>query len=327
MSKIRIAWIDYAKGLGIILVVYGHVVGGAYTGNIEISNAFIVSHNIIYHFHMPLFFFLAGLFVHQSIINRGTKSYVVKKLHVLLYPYFVWSILEGMTELFMSRHTYINTTLLDLLSIPYQPIKHFWFLYALFLMYMAYAISLKTKGLSLHLFILLSLLLYFYPIKLSVLTIDHFCINLVFFTIGIVYRQYLLDAVTDRFVSLWAILLFMVIFAGFESSMKYIYMGPIVLFFTSVVGIIMVMLISKYFAAKELFPLLKTIGMYSMPIYLVHGFGGSGTRIILHDFIGLNNQAFLIGLSTVVGVATSILIYWLSYRINVPYLFQLHKDQ
>ena len=47
MTK-RIEWIDIAKGIGIILVVIGHI------SQIEVLN------DIIYSFHMPLFFIISG---------------------------------------------------------------------------------------------------------------------------------------------------------------------------------------------------------------------------------------------------------------------------
>lgn len=48
---VRENWVDIAKGIGIILVVMGH------------ANCPEIPHGIIYSFHMPLFFFLSGLFI------------------------------------------------------------------------------------------------------------------------------------------------------------------------------------------------------------------------------------------------------------------------
>ena len=46
----RIEWIDMAKGIGIILVIMGHI-----SFRPESLNVWLCS------FHMPLFFFLSGL--------------------------------------------------------------------------------------------------------------------------------------------------------------------------------------------------------------------------------------------------------------------------
>nr|WP_276330832.1 acyltransferase family protein [Serratia inhibens] len=59
----REAWVDYAKGIGIILVVFDHVNRGLYSANIHLSESFYqLTDSVIYSFHIPLFFFLSGLF-------------------------------------------------------------------------------------------------------------------------------------------------------------------------------------------------------------------------------------------------------------------------
>jgi fucose 4-O-acetylase-like acetyltransferase len=56
-------WVDYAKGLGILLVVYGHVSRGVFNAGIKVdAELFKLVDSVIYSFHMPLFFFLSGLF-------------------------------------------------------------------------------------------------------------------------------------------------------------------------------------------------------------------------------------------------------------------------
>ncbi|BEL98781.1 hypothetical protein SM14VA2_11940 [Serratia marcescens] len=67
----REAWVDYAKGIGIILVVFGHVNRGLYSAGIQLSgSSYLLTDSIIYSFHMPLFFFLSGLFFTQSLDKR-----------------------------------------------------------------------------------------------------------------------------------------------------------------------------------------------------------------------------------------------------------------
>ena len=84
----REKYIDVAKGIGILLVVYGHVIEW---GKLEsLSGVF----QVIYTFHMPLFFFVTGYLL-------GLRKYEVdfsllkqvKKIGLSLFvPYFVWSI-------------------------------------------------------------------------------------------------------------------------------------------------------------------------------------------------------------------------------------------
>ena len=59
----RNAWVDYAKAIGIILVVYGHVARGVFNAGLPMDeDNYLLIDSIIYSFHMPLFFFLSGLY-------------------------------------------------------------------------------------------------------------------------------------------------------------------------------------------------------------------------------------------------------------------------
>ncbi|QVY65844.1 acyltransferase family protein [Polaribacter sp. Q13] len=72
----KYSWIDIVKGIGIILVVLGHITGG-------------YSQNLIFLVHMPLFFFISGyLFKSQCI-----KDYFLKKTISLLLPYFTFLVI------------------------------------------------------------------------------------------------------------------------------------------------------------------------------------------------------------------------------------------
>ncbi len=80
MNQKRYDFIDIAKGLGMILVIWGHII---LHGPLN---------NFIYSFHMPLFFFISGmLFAPQKYAN--VKEFVKRKIKTLLIPYFLLSIL------------------------------------------------------------------------------------------------------------------------------------------------------------------------------------------------------------------------------------------
>src|SRR5689334_5733384 len=75
-SRDRIAWIDFVKGIAIILVVYGHVIqGAAYGGLVDGWKFFPLSEAFIYSFHMPAFFFVSGMLSGRSL-EKGTRTFV-----------------------------------------------------------------------------------------------------------------------------------------------------------------------------------------------------------------------------------------------------------
>ena len=83
----RIEYIDIAKGIGIILVVAGHVV---FNDRYPMPDASIIA-NFLFSFHMPLFFVLAGLCIKDT---KVLNSEVFLKLVVrYLVPFIIWSLI------------------------------------------------------------------------------------------------------------------------------------------------------------------------------------------------------------------------------------------
>lgn len=82
----RLPWLDAAKGLGIILVVLGHVATEPHF------------RRLIYTFHMPLFFFLSGIAFSVSrkedFVFRRARSLLVPYLGFCLLTFFYWFLLE-----------------------------------------------------------------------------------------------------------------------------------------------------------------------------------------------------------------------------------------
>jgi len=80
--------IDIARGIGIILVVLGH----NWTVLQERGELF----RVIYSFHLPLFFFLSGLFLKDA---GSLASFALSRADALLKPYFVVLLMLGIAEM------------------------------------------------------------------------------------------------------------------------------------------------------------------------------------------------------------------------------------
>lgn len=87
MDNSRIAYLDMMKGIGIFLVVLGHV------------SSIGVLHHWIYSFHMPLFFFLSGFAFHLS----NKTEFIKRKASRVLIPYFLFSFLSFFYWVFIER--------------------------------------------------------------------------------------------------------------------------------------------------------------------------------------------------------------------------------
>ena len=86
----RVHYLDYAKGIAIILVVLGHIFS---EGNIK---------TYIYSFHMPLFFIISGYLFNYSNLN-SFKEFIYKRINGILIPYCTFSIINILGYYLLSR--------------------------------------------------------------------------------------------------------------------------------------------------------------------------------------------------------------------------------
>lgn len=122
---------DIAKGIGMFLVVMGHVHGMNRT------------YGVIYSFHMPLFFLISGYFF--KLIDK--KNFIKKKLKSLILPYLITALIIQILSIVktaLSRGEILTYIIGFLPSIFYgsayeskffgvQPVFALWFLLGLFI--------------------------------------------------------------------------------------------------------------------------------------------------------------------------------------------------
>lgn len=72
--------IDVLKGIGVILVMLGHLIGENNFGDLFIY---------IYSFHMPLFFFISGYLKYRNGSNVSVLANIKKQAKRILVPYFI----------------------------------------------------------------------------------------------------------------------------------------------------------------------------------------------------------------------------------------------
>src|SRR5208282_5215739 len=78
----------------------------------------------IYAFHMPLFFFLSGLFLFRSTAKPWLE-FVSDKLRSIAYPYFLWSVITLIFKAALGGVVNHPFDLRDFPQILYQPIDQF----------------------------------------------------------------------------------------------------------------------------------------------------------------------------------------------------------
>lgn len=128
MTKQRIAYLDMAKGIGIILVVIGHS---------TYASADLIKW--ITSFHMPLFFIVSGMLIFHTQEERGQgKETIIKKAKSIMLPYLSFSILYVFVNTLYYFYDPITMPIMSVLAICYKSIilmgsSVLWFLPSLFL--------------------------------------------------------------------------------------------------------------------------------------------------------------------------------------------------
>ena len=88
----RIVYIDYMKGLGIMLIMFAHRMQGFHLMSIPVK--YVTS------FHVPIFFVAAGcLAYHKKDDTISLKEFVKKRFYMLLIPYIVFSVFNSVQKL------------------------------------------------------------------------------------------------------------------------------------------------------------------------------------------------------------------------------------
>lgn len=129
----RVAWVDQARGVGIVLVVFGHVWRGVRSaGLLPLTEWTRAVDGIVYAFHMPLFFFLAGIFFHESLTRRAVVASFRFRAERLLWPLALWTWIYFALKGLAGTAANVPLAWTDFPFLPLPPREQFWFLWALF---------------------------------------------------------------------------------------------------------------------------------------------------------------------------------------------------
>lgn len=144
----RVTWLDATRGIGILLVVIGHALGGLIDSPLNARAPWLRDWFFaIYTFHMPVFFMAAGLFVEQRLA-RDPVAFRNSLWTQLAWPYFLWSLVQFSLIYALGRA--VNTPVAHywpaVLALPIQPVSQFWFLHALFQMHLAALLLWRRLG-------------------------------------------------------------------------------------------------------------------------------------------------------------------------------------
>lgn len=178
MKTSRLSWLDIMKGIGIILVVVGHIS----------SNKIIF--NWLYSFHMPLFFFAAGWVYKKKQFLIDIK----RRIQTIVIPYFsfglvvliYWQLIE---RKFRYSNMSFTKALLGLLSGEYNYLDfnvHLWFLPCFFLTVILFnvIVNITNKKIAYIISAVMSLIFIAVPLPEMLWGLDRVFMYIAFYAIG-----------------------------------------------------------------------------------------------------------------------------------------------
>ncbi len=133
----RITWLDMAKGVGIVLMVAGHLIGALQT--IDNKPYFSPVYQFIASFHMPLFFIISGILLRiTKEEEKDIRLILYRKAKTLLLPYASFSLMYFVINIctcifYPDLLRFSELWKYFIYSVTFRGVSVLWFLPALFL--------------------------------------------------------------------------------------------------------------------------------------------------------------------------------------------------
>lgn len=329
-SPARVTWVDTAKGYGIILVVLAHAVRGLISSDIMTWTS--VTRFVdawIYAFHMPLFFFLAGLFLFRSV-EKPWGTFVSDKFRTIAYPYFVWSVLTVLIKAALGPLTNQPRNLSDLALILYAPIEQYWFLYVLFVLLIATSALLKL-GIRPWAIFLVAILIYpgLLPVSSGGWHVLAVTREMAIYTVlGIIVGGWrglgMISGIHAGWLALGVVAGLMVASLAGLSELPYMYaLQPVF----AVSGTVAVVALAVLTDKTKLAAAIQFLGRHSLEIYLAHTMASAAVRIALIKFAHVSEPVPHLMLGTLAGLYLPIAMVLLFERVGFRFAFTLPRSR
>ena len=318
------------KGIGIILVVFGHSYSfkGFNILNNNLINRYL--YDTIYSFHMPLFFLISGFLSNKNKDNLSKKYYVIK-IKRLLIPYIFINMID-----IIPRHLFIN--FVNNKSNGLERVLLYsgaatWFVYTLFLLFLIFPFIEKIvlKKDNYYLFGLILLILNINNIgnNFKILTIDKLVYMSFYFYTGYILKKYyenMIDFMNSK-PQFYKGLVIIFLFYGYKYNTS-----GLIRVLTPFLGIALtwILAIKIKDINKKYVEFIIFCGENSLVFYLLESFCGAVYRVLLiriipieYNFI-LIISFFLLKLWTIYYVVKYIVCKWeiLSILLGAKYEFQ-----
>lgn len=320
---VRLAWIDIAKGIGIVLVVIGHtgrgLSGQAFSDGQELLSTI---DQTIYAFHMPLFFILSGVTFGMCpplSINPSLR----KRVWRLIYPLVIWTYIFLALQALAGGKSNTQTDWMSVMIWPIPPVAHFWFLWALLLVTILLAVvRILCIPVMSDIPFWIGALVAASIVSFSVTPPGHlspfFGASLrylpVFAIGGLIGASSFALSVPNRVFALIAGTAFaigLLATVSFDLGVPRHLSGAII----SLLLIVLLMSISGRYARFRWAQGIAFLGNISLPIYVMHTIFSAGLRIMLLQ-VGIDSLPIHFVLGTIIGIIGPLFFYLYLKRLQ-----------
>ena len=317
----RIAWVDLAKGMTILLVVVMHSTGGVEKyldaeGWMHYVVAFAST------FRMPVFFAVAGLFAAKAI-SKDWRSFLDGKLSHFFYFYFLWMSIQFLFKApFFAQSMGLDGVASAYLLAYIQPFGLLWFIYLLPIYFLVLRFTAGAPMLAQFAF---AVACKYMLVDTGIQVVDFFSKYYVFFLVGHFGRDIWLKlADTARRYKMAAIL---VLGAWIVANGLVLYSGlsqitPIAILM-GVLGFVAVIDFLALLPRRGLAEILAFCGQRSLPIYLGFFLPMGVSRLLLPKLCPICSVGMISFLVSVSAILGAIAMYEIGKRL--PLIAFLYK--
>ena len=313
--------VDIVKGIAITLVAYGHTAQGLTHRGWWVGEGAAFSDTFVYSFHMPAFFFVAGLFVMSSLAKRGGQHFAVDKLKTILYPYMLFEVINVTLEPLIGRFK-SSTAPFDWKVILRNVVdgQAGWFLYVLFFcLILALVTSRVPAWLRFLAAVVAALIPRFGPIESINQVLHEFCFLAAGMWVGTsIFSLERMRAATAglSFILLAVFQVAMVLIYGPAALWRWIY---IVLGLTGTAGLFM---LAKLLDKNRLGNGIAWVGRASLAVFLLSSFAQGATREVLLRVFHTQEFWLHLLLPTLVATLLPAIVWHQQDRWHLGWLFR-----
>src|ERR1700744_5005649 len=316
----RVDWVDYAKGICIVMVVMMHSVLGveAAAGQTGFMHAVV---EFAKPFRMPDFFLISGLFL-PVVIDRGWRTYLDRKVVHFAYFYVLWVTIQFGFKAphFASEAGWTHVAMMYLEAFI-EPFGTLWFIY---LLPVFFVVIKATRRMPAPVIWGVAALLEMAHVATGWDVIDEFCARFVYIYSGYLFAPYVF-ALSDRAraypalalaaLALWALADGGLVALGYSE-------WPIISLVLGLVGACAIITTGTLLARMQWLTFLRFCGEHSIVIYLAFFLPMATTRTLLLRTPLVHDIGTVSLMVSIAGVIGALLIWCVALAAGANFLFE-----